>query len=115
MLFTAQRDVSLHGGTESIHVAIGVFEGQNVVAFRERIEVRVILQILLGHVAIEGFAAALIGEKEIFRQSVGFVPGVGRVFVGAGTLFLTRQRFFGEISGDGVRELLVNIHRDRIV
>src|SRR5579863_3773109 len=88
MLFASQRDIGLHSGTEGIHMTVGVFEGQHVVAFGEGIEVGVVFEVLLGNVAIESLAAALIGEKEVFGQSVGFVPGVGRISVWAGTLFL---------------------------
>ena len=86
MLFASQRDVGLHGGTESIHMAIGVFEGQHVVAFRKRTEVGIILEILLGHVAIESVAAALIREKQIFRQRVALVPGIRSVLCADGNV-----------------------------
>ena len=114
MHFAAQRDVGLHGGTEGIHVAVGVFEGKHVVALRKRAKVGVVLQIALGHVAVERLAAALVGEKKIFGESVRLVPGVRRVLVGARALLGARKRFFRQICHHGAGQLLVNIHRHGI-
>ena len=96
-------------------MAVCVFEGQHVVAFGKRIEVSIILKIFLRHVAVKSIAAALIGEEEIFWQSVGLVPGKGGVFVWAGTLFLARQSLLGQIGDDGAGEFFVNLHRQRIL
>ena len=69
---------------------------QHVFALGKRIEISIVLKILLGHIAIECPATSLIGEKQIFGQSVAFVPGIRLVFVGAAALFRPRQRFFGK-------------------
>ena len=89
MFLAAKRDVCLHRGTEGFDVTVRVLEREHVVAFRERIEVGVVLQIALGHFAVKHIAAALVSEEEILRQSIGFVPCVGRVFMRTGTLFRT--------------------------
>src|SRR5580704_18737264 len=91
MLFAPQRDVSLHGGAEGIHVTVGVFERQDVVALGKRAEICVVLKKPRSHITIEGVAAALIGEKQIFGQRIGFVPGIGRILMRARTLFLPGQ------------------------
>src|SRR5580704_10091721 len=91
-------------------MAVCVFEGQYVVALGKRVEVCVVFEVLLGHVAVESLAAALICEEQIFWQSVGFVPGKGGVLVWAGTLFLARQSLLGQIGDDGAGEFLMNLH-----
>ena len=48
-------------------MAVGVLKGENVIACGEGVEVGLVFQVALGHVAVERLAAALIGEKQIFR------------------------------------------------
>ena len=68
-------------------MAVGVLKGENVIACGEGVEVGLVFQVALGHVAVERLAAALIGEKQIFRQGVGFVPGIRSILVRTSALF----------------------------
>ena len=115
MFLAAKRDVCLHRGTEGVDVTVRVLEGEHVVAFRERIEVGVVFKILFCHIAIERFAAALIGEKKIFRQSVRLIPCVRGVLVWPRALFCTRQCLLGQVGDHGTSELFVDVHCYRIV
>src|SRR6266545_3905794 len=87
MHLAPKRDVGLHRRTEGIHMAVGVFERQHVVALGQWAEVGVVLEVLPGESAIVHLPRALVREKQILRQSVAFVPGISRVLVWAGTLF----------------------------
>ena len=71
-----------------------MFEGEYVVSFRKRTKVRVVFKELLGHVAVKRLATALVGEEKILGESVGFVPGEGRVFVRTRALFGPGKRLF---------------------
>ena len=70
MHFAAQCNVGLHGGTERVHVAVGVLEGKHIVTFGKRAKVSVVFEIALRHVPIEALATALIGEKKIFGERI---------------------------------------------
>ena len=68
-------------------MTVGVLEGKYIVALRQRIEIGVIFEELLSHVAIKRLAAALVSKEQILRQSIGFIPCVGRVLMRAGAHF----------------------------
>src|SRR5215469_14047031 len=115
MLFASQGDIRLHRRTEGVHMAIGVFERQNVVALGQRVEIGVIFQILFRHLPIEDISAALVSKEQVLGQSVGLVPSVGSIFVRPGPLFLTRKSLLGQIRGDRMRQLSVNVERLGVV
>src|SRR5215831_2225536 len=81
MLLAAKSDIGLHRRTESVHVTVSVFEWENVVSLGKRVEVGIVFKIFFRHIAVERISTALVGEKEVFRQSVGFVPSIGSVFM----------------------------------
>jgi hypothetical protein len=92
-----------------------MFEGEYVVSFRQRTKVSVVFKELLGHVAIKGLPAALVGEEKILGESVGFVPGEGRVFVRTRALFGPGKRLLRQVGDHGSSQLPVNVHGHRIV
>src|SRR5208282_5455370 len=97
MLFAAQREISLNGGTEGVDVAVGMLAREYVDSFRQWIEVSVVFEETRGHLAIENLPTALIGEEEIFGQSVALIPCIRLIFVGTSTLLCPRQRFFRQV------------------
>ena len=95
VVLAAVDEVGLHGGVERVDVAVGVLAGQNVVAFGERVEVGVVLKEAAGELAVAVACSACVGEVEVFGQRVGFVPGVGDVWVWAGGHLFAVEGFSG--------------------
>ena len=79
MLFAAGDHVRHHGGTERIHIAVGVAAGEHVLIARERIEPGLVVEILQAEIVVAPAGAALRGEEQVFRHGVGLVPGPGDV------------------------------------
>ena len=94
-------------------MAVSVFAGKNILIFGQRTEI-ILLDKAHRQIAISRVAAALIGKKEIFRQRVGFVPGVGNILVRTCALFRAAQGFFWKMRHHCLRRAPVNIERIRI-
>ncbi len=75
MFRASQRQIRLHRRTQRIDVAIGVPAGEHVAAIRQRIVI-LIIEILTSECAIAVASAALIRDKQVFRNRVGLVPGI---------------------------------------
>src|SRR5579863_2312065 len=90
-----------------------MFAGQSVVVLGQRIVVLVVDE-ALGQIEIAFVAAAFIGEKKVFRQRIGFIPGKGDALVRAGFLLGATQSFFRKVRKHGVGGALEHIERDRV-
>src|ERR1035437_716633 len=101
MLFFAKHEISLHGRTEGVDMAVGVFSGQDILVAREWIEIEIVLDEPGGKFAIARFAAETVSQKEILRQSIGFAPAIGIVLVRTRELFLTGESLLGKMRHHG--------------
>src|SRR5437879_3467307 len=112
MLFGAEREISLHRGTERINVTVGVAAIEIATIVRKGIVVGVVeIGAAERLVAIAG--AALIRQKKIFGNSVGLVPRPGFVFAFApGNVVF--DGFAWKMRSGHVRSALENLERIRI-
>src|ERR1700722_4340036 len=100
VFFVSENKVGLHCRTERIYVAVGMFTRQNVLALREWVKI-IVLDEPDCEIAIARISAALVGEEEIFRESVGFIPSEGDFFMRTGTLCGAAQRLLGQMVHSG--------------
>ena len=75
MLAAVVHKVGLHGGTQGVHMAVGVAARQNVLPLCERIEIVPVEQEAPRQGAKAAARTAPVGQIEVLRQRVGFVPG----------------------------------------
>src|SRR5215471_1380773 len=85
-----------------------------IVVLRQRIIVLVIDKPLC-QFAVPFVPASLIRQEEIFRQRVGFVPGVGDGFMWACFLLSSTECFLRQVWQHRVRTSLQYVQRDRVL
>src|SRR5579871_6917730 len=102
MLLTAIGEVGLHSRVERVDVAVGMLTGENVSVFGQCVKVRVVLQEALCELSISCTCTALVGEVEVFRQSIAFIPGEGDVLVGAGCHLIAVESLGRKVGQDGI-------------
>jgi hypothetical protein len=110
ILFITQHQVRLHGGTQSVDVAISMFAREHILSLCQWPEI-IFLNETHGEIAIARVPTALVGEKQIFRQRISLIPSVGNDLVRPGSLLCTAQSFLGKIWQDRLRGAPVDVER----
>ena len=114
MLVAAVGEIGLHGGGERVEVAVGVLAGEDVLIFGERVEVSVVFKEAGGELAETRAGAALVGEIEVFGESVGLVPAEGNVGHGAGLHLVPVEGFGREEGEDDVGGFVEDVESDGV-
>ncbi len=106
ILFIAEREVRLHGGTHTVDMAVGVLAGENILTCGEGIEVPVVGQELDGEVMVALAGAAFGGDEGVFAEGVGFIPAKRFIAVRSSVLGIAGDAARGQVGLNGVESLV---------
>src|SRR5215467_11791525 len=106
IFFITKHEVSLHRRTERIDMAIGMFAWERILVFSKCIVILVVNK-AFSEIEVALVTAALISEEEVFRERIGFIPGVSDILVWPTRyLFRPAERFLGQMRQHCVRRPL---------